>query len=359
MQQISTKQHPIKVFDFFTGCGGTCRGFSNAGMDIVCALDNDPIAGKTFKRNFPKTHFISDDIRNVACDSLQPLIKACEGHPILFSGCAPCQPFTKQKTNKPVQDTRRDLLKEFLRFIEYYRVDFIFVENVPGLQNVDKEGPFGDFIMALSKMGYSYEFNIIASQSYGVPQMRKRLILIASRLGLVSFPTETNGPHTNREYSKVREWISDLPQIAAGERHPTIPNHQAAALSALNLKRISFLSEGEGREQWPKRLRLKCHSNGYRGHTDVYGRMSWDSVATGLTTRCVSLSNGRFGHPSQNRAISAREAASLQTFPRDFIFEGNLNEMSRQIGNAVPVILAERFGRNFIDHLNSVLGEMG
>jgi DNA (cytosine-5)-methyltransferase 1 len=161
------------------------------------------------------------------------------------------------------------------------------------------------------------------------------------------------------EYSKVREWISDFPPIGAGETHSTIPNHRAAGLSEINLERISVLKEGEDRMHWPEHLKLKCHSNGYGGHTDVYGRMRWDAPATGLTTRCVSLSNGRFGHPTQNRAISIREAACLQTFPRDFIFEGSLAEMARQIGNAVPVILAERFGRNFVDHLNALNSETG
>jgi len=360
MKELLNVKPPIKVFDFFTGCGGTSRGFLNAGMDVVFALDNDPVAGKTFNRNFPDVHFLSEDIRNVACEDLQPLINSCKGHPILFSGCAPCQPFTKQKTRLQPEDIRRRLLSEFLRFIEYYRVEFIFVENVPGLQKIKNEdGPFGNFITTLNRLGYDYEFHIITSQSYGVPQMRRRLVLIASRLGVIDFPPETHGPDRGCEYSKVREWIADLPPVVAGETHPTIPNHRAAALSETNLERISVLKEGEDRRHWPERLRLKCHSNGYGGHTDVYGRMRWDAPATGLTTRCISLSNGRFGHPTQNRAISVREAACLQTFPRDFIFEGSLNAMARQIGNAVPVVLAECFGRNFVNHLNSISSEIG
>jgi DNA (cytosine-5)-methyltransferase 1 len=344
---------PIKVFDFFSGCGGTCIGFKNAGMDIVFALDNDPIASKTFKRNFPNVHFLTKDIRSVSCEDLRPLIHSCEGHPILFSGCAPCQPFTKQKTIQPKDDSRRTLLMEFLRFIEHYKVEFVFVENVPGLQKVkSKEGPFGDFITSLDNLGYNIKFKVITSQSYGVPQIRRRLVLIASRIGAIDFPQETHGPNRSHEYSKVRDWIADLPPITAGETHPIIPNHRAAALSEYNLERISLLEEGEDRRQWPDRLTLKCHSSGYNGHTDVYGRMKWDKPATGLTTRCISLSNGRFGHPEQNRAISVREAACLQTFPRDFIFEGNLNAMARQVGNAVPVILAERFGEQFIAHMN-------
>lgn len=344
---------PIKVFDFFSGCGGTCRGFLNAGMDIVLGLDNDPDAAKTFRRNFSGTYFLQEDIHNTSCSSLQHLIDLCTGYPILFSGCAPCQPFTKQKTTHRPDDERQTLLDEFLRFVEYYNVEFVFIENVPGLQSFnDSEGPFGRFTQSLSRLGYYTKFDVIASQRYGVPQIRKRLILIASRLGPIDFPTQTHGSTGTHEYSKVRDWIEDLPPISAGECNDTVPNHRAAALSNTNLKRIRALKVGQDRTLWPKRLRLDCHSNGYKGHTDVYGRMRWDAPATGLTTRCISLSNGRFGHPEQDRAISVREAACLQTFPRDFVFEGSLNAMARQIGNAVPVLLAEQFGRHFMHHLN-------
>ena len=347
---------PVRVFDFFSGCGGTCQGFLNAGMDVEFALDNDHDAAMTFKRNFPRIHFIQDDIENVQCETLKPLIDACKAHPILFSGCAPCQPFTKQKTMRRLDDERRVLLNEFRRFVEYYQPELVFVENVPGLQKIKAEdGPFMDFIHTLDKLGYHYKSDVITSQSYGIPQMRRRLVLIASRLGPIDFPKETCGPNRNSGYSTVSEWIRDLPPVAAGETHPFIPNHRAAALSPTNMERIKALKEGGDRRQWPERLRLKCHSNGYRGHTDVYGRMRWKEPATGLTTRCISLSNGRFGHPEQHRAISVREAACLQTFPRDFIFEGSLNSMARQIGNAVPVLLAQCFGQNFIDHLGQHL----
>lgn len=342
---------PIKVFDFFSGCGGTSCGFINAGMDVVFALDNDSDAAETFKRNFPFIPFISEDIRHVSCETIQPLVDACGRHPILFSGCAPCQPFTKQKTKRRSDDNRRELLKEFQRFVEYYQVEFIFVENVPGLQKMrDEEGPFRDFLNTLNRLGYRYKHEVIESQSYGVPQRRIRLVLIASRLGNIECPEHSHGPKGTREYCTVREVIKDLPPIAAGETHPSDPNHRAAALSPLNLERIRAIPPGGDRRHWSDRLKLRCHSNGYGGHTDVYGRMRWDKPASGLTTRCISLSNGRFGHPEQDRAISIREAACLQTFPRDFVFEGNLNSMARQIGNAVPVLLAERFGRNFNDH---------
>ncbi|MDE0036380.1 MAG: DNA cytosine methyltransferase, partial [Gammaproteobacteria bacterium] len=164
----------------------------------------------------------------------------------------------------------------------------------------------------------------------------------------------THGPGTpNHDYETVRNWIEHLPPIGSGEEHPTVSNHRAAGLSALNVKRIEATPEGGGHRDWPDELKLACHKD-FSGYTDIYGRMSWDAPASGLTTRCISYSNGRFGHPEQDRAISVREAACLQTFPDEFAFEGALNSMARQIGNAVPVRLAEVVGKQFVSHLKDV-----
>ena len=367
---------PIKVFDFFAGCGGTSKGFQDAGMDIVFALDNDPHAARTFRENFAGTqllvepefsegssgiHFLVQDIEEVPTESLQPLVDTCTNHPLLFTGCAPCQPFTKQNTRRRSDDGRANLLSEFLRFVVRYEPEFVFVENVPGLQRLSGEQRvFGRFLATLKELGYEYRYEIVVSQNYGVPQRRRRLVLLASLLGSIAFPAKTHGRGTRHPaYENVREWIGDLPSIEAGETHPDIPNHRAAGLAAVNLERIRATPEGGDRRDWPKHLQLRCHLNGYKGHTDVYGRMRWDRLATGLTTRCISLSNGRFGHPEQDRAISVREAACLQTFPLDFVFHGSLSSMARQIGNAVPVRLAKCFGENFIDNVNACLEGIG
>jgi DNA (cytosine-5)-methyltransferase 1 len=182
------------------------------------------------------------------------------------------------------------------------------------------------------------------------------LVLIASLLDTIKFPPETHGPgNSKQKYSTPREWIDNLPPIEAGETHQEISNHQAMNLSELNLRRIQATPIGGDRRDWPQELELECHTNGYTGHTDVYGRIKWDELSSCLTTKCTSLSNGRFGHPEQNRAISAREAACLQTFPRDFVFEGGISLVARQIGNAVPVLLAQQFGENFNKHLKDYL----
>jgi DNA (cytosine-5)-methyltransferase 1 len=212
-------------------------------------------------------------------------------------------------------------------------------------------GTFARFCKALRTAGYHVASAVVDSQQYGVPQRRRRLIVMASRLGAIALPEPThgNGPGL-RPVSTVWEWIGDLPPIAAGEAHPSVPNHLASALTELNLKRLSATPPGGGRADWPASLQLACHAS-HDGHSDVYGRMHADAPAPVLTTKCTSISNGRFGHPYQDRPISVREAATLQTFPRNFLFEGGIKSATRQIGNAVPVLLAQRVGEAFMAHL--------
>lgn len=340
----------LSVVDFFCGCGGTSAGLRAAGMNIIAGIDVDKESKETFESNFPEAKYMLSDIRRLRTDSLQELIP--KDGPLLFSGCAPCQPFSKQRS--PIlttKDSRVNLLNSFGRFVREYEPSLIFVENVPSLED---SSVFQRFVRDLEKMDYSCKYRVIRAQDYGVPQRRTRLILIASLLGEIEFPEPTHGPLTEQPYSTVWEWIGDLPKIEQGEEHPFVPNHRAASLSKLNLQRIKATPEGGSRLDWPKRLVLDCHKTDHSGHTDVYGRMWKDLPAAALTTRCISLSNGRFGHPIQDRAISVREAACLQTFPRDFRFYGSLNSMARQIGNAVPVLLAKTFGIHLLNHLRSL-----
>ena len=345
----------VRVFDFFSGCGGASRGFQDAGMDVVFALDLDSDARQTFELNFPAATFEPTDIRDTNEDVVRALVARERPNPILFCGCAPCQPFTKHNTIRPDRDDddRVPLLLDFLRFIQRCEPDIVFVENVPGIQNLDRDSePLNGFLRGLEDAGYEEPVcDSVQLMRYGVPQGRRRFLLLASRHGSVGLPPHTHGLGTdNPDYDSVRDWIGDLPKIAAGETHPTIPDHRAAGLSAQNLKRIRATREGGGNRDWPDELRLKCHEDA-TGYSDVYGRMSWDRPASGLTTRCISYSNGRFGHPEQDRAISVREAACLQTFPMDFQFAGSLSSMARQIGNAVPVTLAEAVGTHVAKHL--------
>jgi DNA (cytosine-5)-methyltransferase 1 len=340
----------IRVFDFFSGCGGTSCGFAQAGMEIVLGIDIDPDAAKSFSANFPDSKFMLNDIRTLDTSALAPFMKD-KKTPVLFCGCAPCQPFSLQNPNynKEVSDKRSDLLQEFARFITVCLPDYIFIENVPGLQRISAEsGPLYMFEKALNKLGYFHKSAVLPALWYGVPQKRERFMLLACRTKPIELPEPTHGPGRMHPYfTTVREWIAGLPEIVAGETSNQDPDHQAMALSPLNLQRIKATPEGGGRLDWPKRLYLECHKN-HNGHTDVYGRLRWDAPASGLTTHCISYSNGRFGHPDQHRAISVREAACLQTFPRDYKFFGRMGSRARQIGNAVPPLMAQRIAEAII-----------
>lgn len=350
-QRLATD--PPRLVDFFSGCGGTSAGFRAAGLRVLAGIDNDDASGLTFKRNFPEARFIGTDIREMVPSDLDEILEAGENSSLVFSACAPCQPFSKQRRGSRRGDDRAPLLLELLRFISSFLPACIFIENVPGLQaGLDSESPLHQFQVSVEDLGYHFHIAIVSSASYGVPQRRQRLVALASRLGDIGIPAATHGPGTaHPEYSTVKEYIADLPPLKAGQEDASVPNHRAAGLSELNLRRIRATPQGGGREDWPLKLLPPCHANGYAGHTDVYGRMAWDAPASGLTTRCISYSNGRFGHPDQDRAISVREAACLQTFPRDFVFEGSWEAMGRQVGNAVPVRLAEIFGNHLRQHL--------
>jgi DNA (cytosine-5)-methyltransferase 1 len=366
-------QLPIKVFDFFAGCGGASKGFDDAGLESVFAIDNNISAATTFSRNFPntfinhfplfdrphpKTTFLLRKIEEFPVEALEPIVSHYHEYPILFAGCAPCQPFSQQKTKRPEQDDRIGLLDYFRKFVEYYKPDYVFVENVPGIQKVSIEdgGPFDLFVKTLESLKYEKDFGVVFAQNYGVPQKRKRFVLIASKLGKIKLPPKTHGPGTDHvEYSTPQEWMADFLHLEAGEADPNDPNHQAGHLSELNLRRLRATPIGGDRLNWPTELQLACHTNGYRGHTDVYGRVKWGEPSNCLTTKCTNITNGRFAHPEQNRAITPREAACLQTFPRDFIFEGGVAVAGRQIGNAVPVLLAKKFGEHFNQHFSKYI----
>jgi DNA (cytosine-5)-methyltransferase 1 len=346
----------IDVIDFFSGCGGTSEGLRQAGFEIVAGIDMDLEAAETFRTNFPEARFIQSDIRAVLTSDLEPLIPRDRRRPVLFTACAPCQPFSKQNKARGGEDARRYLLDEMHRFVRKFRPEYIFVENVPGIQRIEPSaGPIGRFRRLLTNLGYHSECEVLDFLEYGVPQTRRRLVLVASLLGPISLPLRTHGPRADgKPVATVWDWIGHLPPIAAGSEHATVPNHRAAGLSPMNTRRMESTPEGGDRRDWSKRLVLKCHRD-HVGHTDVYGRLCRDLPASTLTTRCISFSNGRFGHPIQHRALSVREAACLQTFPDTFVFKGSLNSMAMQIGNAVPVLLAKRFGETIVEHARASL----
>lgn len=341
----------IVLADFFSGCGGTARGFADAGVRPVFATDWDEEAVKTFKLNFPDVDAVQRDIRELETDEVMSVMPPAGKAIRLLAGCAPCQPFSNHRNAAKQADERSDLLLELLRFVEALRPQLVFVENVPGMRRAsESSGPLAEFVEELRKT-HHVALDTISCADYGVPQTRSRLVLIASSLGEIELPMPTHGPATDRPHVTVRDAIHSLPHDVDGPAAAGVNSHRAMRLSQLNRKRIEATPEGGDRRNWPKHLWPDCHSRGVGGHTDVYGRLSWDKPAPTLTTKCISYSNGRFGHPTENRALTAREAARLQTFPDSFQFTGGLTSKARQIGNAVPVVLARQFGLHFAEHV--------
>jgi DNA (cytosine-5)-methyltransferase 1 len=346
----------LNVIDFFSGCGGASKGLEQAGCNISLGIDFEPDAASTYRANFPNAQFILDDVRNIAVEDVVNNVPNITEEPLLICTCAPCQPFSNQNNKKSDDDIRRTLLDETHRFISAFNPEYILLENVPGMQNVDAdvEGPLCRFLSFLTKKGYQHLKFIAKSEEYGVPQKRKRLVILASRLGKIEEPAKTHGVN-DIPYVTVRDAIAMLPELRAGETCEIDPVHRCSNLNSTNLERISLTPEGGDRRNWPSRLINKAHKD-YEGHYDTYGRMSWGKPSPTLTTKCHGYSNGRFGHPDvrQNRAISMREAANLQTFPHDYLFTGTLGSMAKQIGNAVPCELARNFGLAILNHFNRV-----
>ena len=225
---------------FFCGCGGTSAGLRRAGIQVVVGIDNDPDAATTFRSNFPEASLLQEDIRALATTEFESHISRDGKYAWLFSACAPCQPFTQYRQSGVREDARGRLLAEFLRFIEYFLPELLFVENVPGLASRERvSGPFSELLETLDRQQYWTTYGEFNCWDFGVPQKRRRFALVGSRLGPIEFPRKTHGPGTsNPRYSTVKEWISDLPAIDAGRQHKDVPNHRAASLSALNLQRI-------------------------------------------------------------------------------------------------------------------------
>jgi DNA (cytosine-5)-methyltransferase 1 len=339
--------------DFFSGCGGTSLGLKKAGIEVVRGIDIDSSCREVYEKNIRGADFLCADISTLKPEEALEGIKRRKNDLLLFSACAPCQPFSAHA--KPsVDDSRRSLLLKFAKFVRYHEPEFLFIENVPGIQNVKGNSTFNKFKKILDKLGYQVKFDIVDAKDYGVPQTRKRLLLLASNIkGIdIDLPKPTHGADL-RPYRTVRDSISSLPVLRHGMTHSKINGHRARGLSELNYKRMKLTPKNGGnRFSWPKEYWLECHKN-RKGHGDVYGRMFWDRPAPTLTCKCTSATNGRYAHPSQNRSITPREAACLQTFPLSFKFYGEIDQVTRHVGNAVPPLLSKKVGKKILKLLGS------
>ena len=337
----------LKAIDFFCGAGGMSYGLSQAGIRILGGVDQDADCKGTYERNIESARYLQHDISSLSEQALRDFFGIePNDDELIFCGCSPCQIWSKVRTDRTRSKQTAFLLQHFERFISYFRPGYVVIENVPGLKIKDR-AILPQLLNFLTEQSYSYSDGIVNANHYGVPQHRRRYLLIATRLhDQVSLPV----PYKKQTLT-VRAAIgrqSRLPVLAAGELDGEDPLHRAAILSKKNLKRIRKTPPNGGdRRSWSgiASLQLDAYKDNDKMFADVYGRMYWDRPAPTITTRFNSLSNGRFGHPEQHRAISLREGAILQTFPRKFEFVGANNvSISRQIGNAVPPKMARRLG---------------
>jgi DNA (cytosine-5)-methyltransferase 1 len=320
---------PLAV-DLFAGCGGLTLGLKQAGFKVIAAVEINPAAADTYKTNHRDVRLKELDIRSLPAVALLRELKITVGELDLLAGCPPCQGFSTLRTqnrSKINKDRRNDLVKDMLRFVRAFRPKTVMMENVPELVRYNS---FKSLCRGLKNLGYEVKYEIKDAARYGVPQRRKRLILLAGRNAIpLTFGTESNRKKT------VRSAIGRLPR--PGKSRDALHNlPEQRSEKILRLIR-DIPKDGGGRNDLPRSRQLKCHKN-QSGFNDIYGRMAWDDVAPTITSGCFNPSKGRFLHPVQNRAITMREAALLQSFPKNYIFDASLGKhaIALMIGNALP-----------------------
>lgn len=338
----------LTALDLFCGAGGLALGLRDAGFDIVGGVDNDPAAVATYERNLgPHVLEISLDSHSVG--RLTREFSLGPGMLTLVAGGPPCQGFSLQRRGVR-SDPRNELVREYFSVVEALQPTFFLMENVGGLMSHHGKPYLRHLLDGARSSGYDAVARIIDAVYYGVPQFRRRAFIVGWRTDRV--PRPFRFPHPTRTPLRtVRDAIGDLPLPPQdGSVHPSIPNHFAETrLSKLNLERIKHVPPGGGRLDLPEHLQLRCHrENPNHRHLDVYGRASWDQPSGTLTARFDSFTRGRFAHPDEHRSLTLREGARIQTFPDDFVFTGSREEVARQIGNAVPPLLALAIGRAMI-----------
>lgn len=346
----------ISGIDLFCGAGGLTSGLRKADINIIAGVDIDTNCKYSYEWNNGQAQFIGESVTNITGASLSKLLP--RGSIRLLAGCAPCQPFSKL-TNGSEGHKAWNMLDQFGRLIREMSPELVTMENVPELAERGKD-VLDSFLSILSALKYEIDYAIVKCEDYGVPQQRRRFVLLASKLGPIKLP---KGKIQGKSPRTVRDAIGELPMIESGETHWDDPLHCAAKLSPLNLRRMQSTPKNGGTwKSWPEELRLECHKrDSGKTYGSVYGRMWWDQPAPTMTTLCTGLGNGRFGHPEQDRPISLREAALIQSFPKGYRFTRpgekiNRSAVSRMIGNAVPPKLATALGRALLEHVKSIKG---
>lgn len=344
-------KRPFCAVDLFCGVGGLTHGLLKESVPVYAGVDIDPKCRYPYEKN-NRCVFVEEDVATLSGFEVASFFPA--DHIKILVGCAPCQPFsTYMRGKKERQLHKWGLLSAFARIIRESDPEIVSMENVPQLE---KELVFKRFVATLKKLGYCVTYSHVHCWMYGVPQMRTRLVLFASKYGPISLVAPTH--HAGR-WRTVRHAVASLEPITAGGISVRDSLHRSSALSAKNMRRIRASRPGGTWRDWSDDLVADCHkAESGQTYPGVYGRMVWDRPAPTVTTQCHGFGNGRFGHPEQDRAISLREAALLQTFPRRYRFTGpsesiTFHHLGKLIGNAVPVRLGRIIGRSIMNHLNA------
>lgn len=343
---------PSQVVDLFCGVGGLTKGLSNSGLNVTDGFDIDQTCEYTYSHN-NESMFHCSNIREMTGNEIADCY--AENVTRILVGCAPCQPFSTMRfkyKNANIEDEKYDLLLEFARMIEYVHPVIVSMENVP---QITKTNVYREFCDRLEALGYHINANVVFCPDYGISQTRRRFVLLASTLGEI----ELLAPTHDRNQVTINNFIRNLPVLSAGETDPNDPLHRCANLSDINLQRIEASIPGGTWLDWPEDLRCDCHRRETgKTYGSVYGRLRWNQIGPTITTQFYNYGTGRHGHPEQNRALSLREGALLQTFPQDYCFIDPdapfvFSDIARHIGNAVPVRLGEIIGLSIINHLNN------
>lgn len=343
----------IEGIDLFCGVGGLSCGLATQGVRVVAGIDMDPACKYPYEANHESAKFLLRDVTTVSGEELNALWSP--GVVRLLAGCAPCQPFSSYANTATVDKAKWRLLREFARLVDESRPDLVTMENVPRLQQAQ---PFRGFLRTLKRGGYAVDYAVVNAADFGAPQQRKRLVLVASRIGPVSVPEPTHKGSEN--WVTVRQAVGHLKKLEDGQSCKRDPLHIASTLSELNRARIRASKPGGTWRDWPDHLVAACHQRESGKHSaGVYGRMEWDKPAPTMTTLCNGYGNGRFGHPEQHRGISLREAAIFQSFPETYRFTREnervvIKTVARLIGNAVPPKLGEAVARSLYASLSAV-----
>lgn len=339
----------ISAVDLFCGAGGLTHGLEKSGINVSLGVDIDPACKYPYSAN-NHAKFLLKSVDDVKASEL---LDAYSGADLkLLAGCAPCQTFSSYNQKADSSDERWWLLLQFSRLVKETKPEFVTMENVPGLLDQDV---FTTFMSDLEKLGYWIDYKVVNCAEYGLPQQRNRLVLLASKLGEISLLPPNR---FSKKLQTVRDAIAKLPPMTAGTVYDKDTLHQSSSLSETNLKRIRVSKPGGTWRDWPENLVAECHKKKTgKSYPSVYGRMNWDEPAPTITTQFFGFGNGRFGHPDQDRAISLREGAILQSFPKRYKFTPPGNPISKKvlgrlIGNAVPVRLGEVIGKSIFEHVS-------